>query len=83
MKPELIAALMALDKPWSIGRTVIPTQDDVDITPEEIQNLKDYPFFAIKGHLGEQFRVIGDNLEECIEVCLHGPVAEIIQTPPA
>lgn len=68
MNPELVLKFMSQDVPWSFG-----LRSTLEYEPAHIISqapLSEIPFFATLGPAGNQFRVIGDSLDECLEQCL-------------
>lgn len=67
MNPDLVLKFMSQDLPWAFG-----LRHAVSEPPHMLAQapLHEAPFFASLGPYGNQFRVIGDDLEECMEECL-------------
>jgi hypothetical protein len=79
MNPNLVLQFMAQDLPWAFGlRHAIAEGPHMLATAP----LHEAPFFAVIGPYGNQFRVLGDDLEECLQKCLDHKF-ETIQPPPA
>lgn len=78
MNPELVLKFMSQDLPWAFG-----LRHTLDEKPHMLCQapLHEAPFFAVLGPYGNQFRVIGDDLEDCLEQCLAR--CPHIQQPPA
>ena len=74
MNSELVLKFMSQDVPWTFGlRAAIPAAPPVNDcqTPPP----SEMPFFASVGEDGNRFTAIGEDLEECLEVCLRLPPA--------
>lgn len=58
---------MSQDLPWAFG-----LRHAIEERPHMLMQapLHEAPFFAALGPHGNQFRVLGDDLEECLEECL-------------
>ena len=67
MNPELVLKFMSQNVPWAFG-----LRHAIDERPHlRCQvSLHEAPFFAVLGPIGNQFQVLGDDLEECLEQCL-------------
>lgn len=68
MNPELVLKFMSQDVPWSFGLRATLESEPAHILAKA--PVSEVPFFAALGRPGHQFRVIADNLEECLEQCL-------------
>lgn len=67
MNPELVLKFMSQNAPWAFGlRYAI--QEKSYLIQEAA--LHEAPFFAAVGPVGNQLKVVGDDLEDCMEQCL-------------
>ena len=67
MNPELVLKFMSQDMPWAFG-----LRHAIEEKPHMLAQapLHEAPFFAVIGPAGNQLRVLGDDLEDCMEQCL-------------
>ena len=66
---------MSQDVPWAFGLRA--AKDEKAFLVEQV-SLEAAPFFAVKGHVGNLFQVIGDDLEECLQMCLDKPTLQAL-----
>jgi hypothetical protein len=74
MNQELVLKFMSQDVPWAFGLRHT-RQESLHLVSQA--PLHEAPFFAVKGPYGNQFQVIGDNLEECLRRCLDGIIPQM------
>ena len=64
MHIEALMQLFCLNEPWSLGRRNAVAE------PEQLQTtapIDEFPYFASRGPHDSQFRVVGADLDECVE----------------
>jgi hypothetical protein len=79
MNAALVLQFMSQDKPWAFG--LRHALDDRNPMLSEAP-LHEAPFFAVLGPHGNQFRVFGDDLEDCMQTCLDHPLNAQELIPP-
>src|SRR5208282_2086915 len=79
MHIEALMQLFCLTEPWAIGR-----RDAVTESPETVKKapIAEFPYFAVRGATDSQFKVVGDDIDECVEQLLLSRPAEIVEVKP-